>query len=467
MSIKGEIEKELLAHKKQQRLTTQISAILAISGGILFTPILSDRSMVGMVNFCVSRLPCHGENVHVATRTAFEKERENAYFSENVRVKRYIPPQDSRAIPMSALGSLLLLSAYGVSKLQTNRFKVGIHREYTNIKLEAIKRNAIAKAEMDLSLISKQSEVDVTRFAIEQKTVEAINSMKSPGQIEFEILQGSKAGELETAMHQVKLEQLNRERLKQQVKAKELEDKLNGKDSKKKDKDKENQELVLSPEHVWMNRVLKEPCKVVTGVSGSGKSTFERVMIQLARQEGHHIVILYPNTTRKAKNGAVVLSSPEDINEYLAGFNDLIVTRKKQAKDNGIDEDDYLDWVGKQSGEKGRLAIFAMEINNWESSGVDPDLIAAFYRLCFTDIRKWGVTLTMTGQSINQGAVASKLTSFSKLLGQQTTIICQATTDPTTGESISRGLAMVKFSDEKEPTERKLLFYQPKEKTVY
>lgn len=226
-------------------------------------------------------------------------------------------------------------------------------------------------------------------------------------------------------------------------------------------------ELELDSDYLWYNRVLNEPCKVITGVSGSGKSTLEHALIQLARQDNQHTIIIYPNTTRTARNNSTVLSDAEEINEFLAGFNDLVVNRKKDAKQQGIDEDDYLDEFADKRGLDGRIAIFAMEVNNWEPSGVDPDLIAQFYKLCFTDIRKWGVTLSMTGQSINQGSVASKLANFSKLLGQQTKIECQATTCERTGKSISKGLALVTYSDQSEPQELKLCFYKPKNKAKY
>lgn len=225
--------------------------------------------------------------------------------------------------------------------------------------------------------------------------------------------------------------------------------------------------LELSDEHKWYREVLNESFKVITGISGSGKSTMENVFIQLARQDNQYIVVLYPNTTRTARDSnAIVLSDVESINDYLNGFNDLVNSRKADAKKRGIDEDDYLDYLSDIKGETGCIAIYCMEGNNWESQGINPDLLAAFLRLSMIDVRKWGITVTLTGQSFNQGSFCSKLTNFADLLKKQTVIECVPTTNEK-GRTIGSNKAWLKRPIDKEPVEVPTLHYKPTCKSKY
>lgn len=473
----SEIENKLNSFKRQLRLSTVISASCVVSAMSLWVPILSDKSFTPRVHFCVLGTPCSGEQVYLSTEATYQAERENGLFADNTTIKDIVPAQDDRAIIYAIFSSALLFGAYGISMSATRRLKKAIHLEYTAFKVQALQNNILAKAEVDLANISKTGHVDVTKFALEIQNSDAINSLKTDAQIDYESLQGHRAGEIEQQLHKLKLIELEKEELKLKLEIKELAEKICPLplDRHKAEGDTPNKpepELKLEPQHLWYNRVLNEPCKVVTGVSGSGKSTFEHALVQLARQDGQYVVVLYPLTVREARDeNSVVLSEPEAITDFLAGFFQSVADRKKECKSLGLDEDEYLPYLEKnKTGKDGRVAMFAMEINNWEASGVYAQLIADFYRLCFTDIRKWGYTLTMTGQSINQGSVASKLENFSDLLKQQTKIKCLATTCPETGRSISKGVALVSYSDmqeKKDAQELPLVFYKPRDKSVY
>ncbi|MBW4600689.1 MAG: hypothetical protein KME29_14100 [Calothrix sp. FI2-JRJ7] len=221
----------------------------------------------------------------------------------------------------------------------------------------------------------------------------------------------------------------------------------------------------LSEQYQWIYKLLKLPFRVLSGEQGSGKSTLERLMIRLLKEDGYHVVIINPETNPAVWEGVQVLADAESINEFMGAFPEDIRGRQQQARDYKIDEDDYLNHIADKSGLEGKVAIFLMEANTYEIHGVDPELWAAFLKQSLTNIRKWGYTVCLTAHSDNQTSISSKLAGFSKMIDSAPRVDCIAIADSKTGEATSSGKALLKMKGIKDenPVQVELYNY-PKSK---
>ncbi|MBW4448182.1 MAG: ATP-binding protein [Spirirestis rafaelensis WJT71-NPBG6] len=223
--------------------------------------------------------------------------------------------------------------------------------------------------------------------------------------------------------------------------------------------------FTLPDEFKWIYKLLKLPFRVLSGEQGSGKSTLERLMIRLLKDEGYHIVVINPETNPAVWSGVEVLVEEQEINNFMEAFPESIRVRQRRAREQKIDEDDFLDTLSSEQGLNGRVAIFLMESNTYEVHGVNPDLLAAFLKQSLTNIRKWGYTVCMTAHSDNQTSVSSALSGFSKLLDSQPRVDCIAVSHPETNEAISSGKAWLKMKGVKDPQPLEVPLYNyPKTK---
>ncbi len=213
--------------------------------------------------------------------------------------------------------------------------------------------------------------------------------------------------------------------------------------------DEDNQPI--DHKHQWINKILKLPFRVISGEQGSGKSTLERWMISLLKTSGYHVIVVNPETNPIMWKGVEVLSTASEINDYFDEFIQGVRDRQYEARQKGIDEDDYFDYVKSRVGRQGLTAVFLMESNTYEVHGVDPILWANFLKQCLTNIRKWGFTACLTAHSDNQTSVASQLKGFSKLMDAQPRIDCVAKADPITGEATSSGKGLLKMKGVSDP----------------
>jgi hypothetical protein len=201
----------------------------------------------------------------------------------------------------------------------------------------------------------------------------------------------------------------------------------------------------LSNNYQWIDQVLKMPFRVLTGDAGSGKSTLERFMISKLKEAGYHIVCLNTETNPDVWKGVEVLTTSDEINDFLSDFVAGIENRQRECRKLGIDEDEFLMKVAaKQTGRDGRVAIFFMEANTFELCGVDADLWASVLQMCLTNIRKWGYTACLTAQSDNQTSISSKMKGFSSRYDEQPRVECIVKTDDVTLEAVSSGRAWLK-----------------------
>lgn len=217
------------------------------------------------------------------------------------------------------------------------------------------------------------------------------------------------------------------------------------------------EENLIEPQR-WLPLILKLPLRIITGAQGSGKSTLERYLISELKKLNYKIIILNPETNPQVWSGVKVLADAEEITKFLKDLPELIKSRAQEARNKGIDEDDYLDHLAKTH--QARIAIFFQEINTYEAQGVEQQALGNALKQCLTNIRKWGVISTITAHSDNQTSISSSLKGFSDLLNSMPSIQCIETTSDT-GEVIGsgKGLLRLKGAKDNNPLAIKLVDY--------
>lgn len=251
------------------------------------------------------------------------------------------------------------------------------------------------------------------------------------------------------------------------VKADKEAEKLNKpvKDSKVSDSsDGGSNRLELDDQYQWIYKLLKLPFRVLSGEQGSGKSTLERFMIKLLKDDGWYIIVINPETNPAVWSGVTVLADADEINPFFKDFPESIRQRQQEARKLKIDEDDYLAHIKDRTGLDGKVAIFLCETNTYEVHGIDSQLWADFLKQSLTNIRKWGFTACMTAHSDNQTSVSKNLQGFSRLLDSMPRVDCVAVAGKD-GEATSSGKAWLKMKGVKDenPVEVDLYNY-PKSK---
>ncbi|BDA76577.1 hypothetical protein CAL7716_107430 (plasmid) [Calothrix sp. PCC 7716] len=312
-------------------------------------------------------------------------------------------------------------------------------------------------------------------FQAEKEIALEINKLRGEGQLKHlqEVLKRSNTideAKFDLALSEIaakksEFSKLKAENLRDAAKADKESQKILGmKNSDQEPEGATSTKLELDEQYRWIYQLLKLPFRVLSGEQGSGKSTLERLMIRLLKDDGYHVIIVNPETNPSVWGGVQVLTDAPEMNIFFENFPATIQDRKQQAIEMGIDEDDYLDYLKDKSGLEGKVAIFLMESNTYEVHGVDPDHWANFLKQSLTNIRKWGFTVCLTAHSDNQTAVSSKLSGFSKNIDAAPRVECISTTN-NDGEAVSSGKAWLKMKgvNDKEPVEVSLYNY-PKTK---
>jgi hypothetical protein len=369
---------------------------------------------------------------------------------------------------------------YLVGALGCSVLAAGTCQQRINIyKSDFIGYLAKTKKVLKENVLTTESDLKVYEHTVAEKEITAKDSItrqyqsfrdeeKSEGEKYTEQLNSQLNNELAMQQHQLSLAQLGKEtaeNVRDKAKAeKETQKVLGMKNSDLEPESATSTKLELDEQYRWIYQLLKLPFRVLSGEQGSGKSTLERLMIRLLKDDGYHVVIINSETNPSVWGGVQVLTNAEEMNIFFESFPATIQERKQQAIDQGIDEDDYLDYLKGKSGLEGKVAIFLMESNTYEVHGVDPDHWANFLKQSLTNIRKWGFTVCLTAHSDNQTAVSSKLSGFSKLIDTAPRVECISTTNKD-GEAVSSGKAWLKMKgvNDKEPVEVSLYNY-PKSK---
>lgn len=383
---------------------------------------------------------------------------------EDVQFKRLLPtdnPNQHWALTGTAisLGAISLVIYTRNSLLQSKYYSWLEDIKTTNFELWQDK-----KSQRDLKTVATQLntqfKADIYSAVDNQNRVEAglISTERLAQQQQMQDNLGMTQYELMIAEFKKKIaeEELGK------AKADKEKEKVLG--DKKQDSVSKSNKLELEDQHRWIYKLLKLPFRVLSGEQGSGKSTLERLMIRLLKDDGWHIVIINPETNPAVWSGVQVLADADEINEFFEAFPQTIRGRQKQARDLKIDEDDYLDVLENKQGLEGKVAVFLMESNTYEVHGVDPTLWADFLKQSLTNIRKWGYTVCLTAHSDNQTSISTKLKGFSGMIDDAPRVDCIAKAG-VNGEATSTGKALLKMKGvrDKEPLEVDLYNY-PKSK---
>ena len=348
-----EIEQITNRFKKQRKTITSAVGCMLLTGFGLSFQMFSNESKINSILYCYRETSCKGVNIKHGVDWIIQGERRNQVFDSNIQIIREISAENPNGVLYGLISSCFLLSAYGLSKWLTNNQIRYLHTELINLKIKALENDIILNNHLDLTRFTKDEETRVTKQAIARQSQDQIDSMLSDSEIMMHQINGQINAKYDMKINDLKHSDIDKQIAENELATAELKKKLekimkNVKDDIQDKKSASNVEieLELPPNYLWYNRILNEPCKVVTGVSGSGKSTLEGALIQLARQDNQQIIVLYPNTTRTARDEkSLVLSEPNEINSFLENFNDLVVGRKKHCKSLKLDEDDYLDYL--------------------------------------------------------------------------------------------------------------------------
>jgi energy-coupling factor transporter ATP-binding protein EcfA2 len=385
---------------------------------------------------------------------------------EDVQFKRLLPtdnPNQHWALTGTAISlggislviytrnSLLQSKYYSwLEDIKTTNFELWLDlKSQRDLKAVATQLNTQFKADI-YSAVDNQNRVEAGLISTE-RLAQQQQMQDNLGMTQYELM----IAELRKKIAEEELAKAKADKEKQKV--------LGDKEQNSVSNSKSNK-LELEEQYQWINKLLKLPFRVLSGEQGSGKSTLERLMIRLLKDDGWHIVIINPETNPDIWSGVQVLADADEINTFFEAFPQTIRERQQQARRLGIDEDDYLDYIKDKSGLEGKVAVFLMESNTYEVHGVDADLWADFLKQSLTNIRKWGYTVCLTAHSDNQTSIASRLQGFSKLIDSSPRVDCVAKAG-VNGEATSSGKAWLKMKGlgDKNPVEVDLYNY-PKSK---
>jgi hypothetical protein len=387
---------------------------------------------------------------------------------EDVKLKRFLPTDNPKQHWMLTGTAICLGGISIVIAIRNNAMQAKYYSWLESIKTTNFELWQDNKSQRDLKAVTTQLntqfKADIYSALDSQSRVDAglISAERLAEQQQMQDNLGFNQYELMLAELRKKIAE---EELGTAKAAQEKNKLLNDNDNKDDPKTSKSNKLQLDSKYQWIYKLLKLPFRVLSGEQGSGKSTLERLMIRLIKDDGWHVVIINPETNPAVWSGVQVLADAEEINTFFKSFPQTIRERQQQARNLGIDEDDYLDHIKDKSGLDGKVAVFLMESNTYEVHGVDPDLWADFLKQSLTNIRKWGYTVCLTAHSDNQTSIASKLQGFSKLIDASPRVDCIAKAGED-GEATSSGKALLRMKgvNDKNPIEVYLYNYPQSKK---
>jgi hypothetical protein len=373
---------------------------------------------------------------------------------------RYLPATNPY-IPLFALGTLTsLVVAYSLQKNKANELELKFSSELEMFATKAYENWVIGYQRR--RIVSKTKE-----FKAEKIIAKELVSMRSQGELVHLQQVLDKSEKIDDLKFELAQEQIKEKIEELRTKSAEHLDKREklGKTVKDDfDKDSKSKKIELTEEYLWINQLLNLPFRILSGSQGSGKSTLERFMIRLIKDDGWHIICINPETNPQVWKGVEVLQNIETINQYFANFPSWVKERQSEIMEKGLDEDEYLDSLNGKSGREGKVAIFLMESNTYEAWGINADYFSNFLKQCLTNIRKWGFTVCLTAHSDNQTSISSKLKGFSDMINNAPRVDCIATTNDK-GQAVSSGKGLLKIKGIKDPEPKEVKLYKfPKTK---
>lgn len=268
---------------QQRKSTTLMIGALLACGFAASVPLFTDSIKHDETLYCNVQANCRGYNIKKGISFLIDRERRNQIFDENIKVVKILPPEDPKAINFGLCASLFISAAYGVSKALTDKQEEAIHSQFKLLKIKAIETDIIEQNHIELFGFSRQNQSEIVRQSIARGTAQAINSMKSPGEMQLDHLNGTLQGELSFKNHELLLSQMNKEIADNRLSVTETTRKIDkalkpAKDSKEPMADEELKNILIEAlkahEDGWMWFIIGalKPLWLI-GNAGSGKTT--------------------------------------------------------------------------------------------------------------------------------------------------------------------------------------------------
>lgn len=397
---------------QQRKSSTLLVGALLACGFAASVPMFNDSIKHDETLFCNVHAKCRGYNIKRGISFLIDRERRNQLFDENIKVIKQLPPEDNKAVNYGLAASLLLSSAYGVSKALTDKQEEAIHSQFKLLKIKALETDIIEQNHLDLFGFSKQNQSEVTKQAIARQTQEVIEAMKSPGELQLDHLNGTLQGELSFKNHELLLSQMNREIADNRLSFTETNRKIDKalKPAQNSKKPTANEELkdslieaVKNHEDGWLWTVIKaaKPLWII-GEQGTGK-TNTSVSMGLIRKYCLNIPIF------------------RIADRHLNGANSkvwkLLEAQRKADNDSAIIEclqDTYerrLERIAQDLDDKQSEQFLLDEFTHLKD--INKEVVQRFIKSTFSDTRKAkerfiGVTHLGTNEAFGEGTDAMR-----------------------------------------------------------
>jgi hypothetical protein len=211
---------------KQRRSFTILVGGLLVGGFVASIPMLNDSIKYHETLYCNIQSSCQGYDIKRGITYLVDRERRNQLFDNNIKVLKILPPEDDTAVYFGLIGSCLLLAAYGVSKTLTDNQEKAIHSQFKLLKIKALENDLIESTHIDLFGFSKQNQAEITKQALARQTQETIEAMKTPGEVQLDLINGQLQGELSLKSHQWQVSELELQTTKNHLETLEIKRKL-------------------------------------------------------------------------------------------------------------------------------------------------------------------------------------------------------------------------------------------------
>lgn len=198
---------------KAQRKTATIAVSILLVAGLSSTiPLWTDTSKYAETLFCYNpgNKRCKTSEIKRGITWIIEGERRNQLFDDNIKIISELPPELPTAPLYGLLGSIAILSAYGVSKTLTDTQEKAIHSEFSLLKIKALENDIIAQTHLDLTQFTKSKQAEVTKNVIARNATETIEAMKTPNELALDEINGRLQGEVALKQHELQLSSMDK-----------------------------------------------------------------------------------------------------------------------------------------------------------------------------------------------------------------------------------------------------------------
>jgi hypothetical protein len=195
--------------KQQRKVSTIVIGLLLVGGFSLTLPLWNNKTKYPETIFCFKD-KCESSHIKRGIAWVIDRERRNKLFDSNIEILNELPPESPTAPLYGLGGAITLLSAYGFSKVLTDRQEKAIHSEFALLKIKALENDLITQNHLELTQFSKQQQSEITKQAIARQATETIEAMKSDGELQLDHVNGQLQGELTFKSHYLQLSEMDK-----------------------------------------------------------------------------------------------------------------------------------------------------------------------------------------------------------------------------------------------------------------